>query len=95
MQNYEIGQTVHYDYDKYRTRTGEVVEYDAAANRYRVYWHTETTKKNPNWQGQPNKRTWVRPEALRPAYQVGGDILEKAANGTSGLTLDEIAADNM
>lgn len=28
-------------------------------------------------------------------YQPGGDLLEKAANGTSGRTLDEIAADNM
>lgn len=32
---------------------------------------------------------------LRPAYVPGGDLLEKAANGTSGRTLDEIAADQM
>lgn len=92
---YEIGTQVQYDYDKYRTRTGEVVEYDAASNRYRVYWHTETTKKNPNWRDTPNKRTWVKADAIRPAYQPGNDLLEKAANGTSGRSLDEIAADQM
>lgn len=58
---YEIGQTVKYSFDRY-IRTGEVVEYDAAANRYRVYWHTETS--NTTWVGHPNKRTWVRADAL-------------------------------
>lgn len=67
MQNYEIGQTVSYDYDKYRTRTGKVVEYNAVENRYRVYWEIETSKKNPDWVDYPKKRTWVRPEALRAA----------------------------
>lgn len=92
---YELGQQVHYDYDKYRTRTGEVVEYDAASNRYRVYWETETSKNSPDWVGHPNKRTWVKADALRAAYQPGNDLLEKAANGTSGRSLDEIAADQM
>ena len=64
---YEIGQTVQYDYDRNHTRTGEVVEFDAAANRYRVYWHTETSATNPEWVGHPNKRTWIKVDALRPA----------------------------
>lgn len=64
---YEIGQTVQYNYDQTHVRTGEVVEYDAAANRYRVYWHTENSTTNPTWVGHPNKRTWVRADYLRSA----------------------------
>lgn len=63
---YKIGDKVSYDYDKYRTRDGEVVEYDPATDRYRVYWYYETSKKNPSWSDTPNKRTWVKPAALRP-----------------------------
>lgn len=61
---YQIGATVQYQYDQYHVRTGKVVDYDAATNRYRVFWHSETSTKNPSWKGTPNRRTWVKEDAL-------------------------------
>lgn len=65
QQLYKIGDQVQYDYSQSETRTGEVVEYNAEQNRYRVYWHTATYTSGKTY--SPAKRTWVRPEALRPA----------------------------
>jgi len=65
MKKFTIGQTVQYDYDQDRTRTGEVVEYNETKNRYRVFWHTETSKRSSTWTGNPNKRTWIKAETLR------------------------------
>lgn len=61
---YQVGDTVQYSFDRY-TRTGEVVEYNAETNRYRVYWHTETSDTSETWVGHPNKRTWVKADALK------------------------------
>lgn len=61
----KIGQTVQYNYSDTEVRTGEVVEHDAAANRYRVYWHTaKSNRPGSTWEGHPNKRTWVKAERL-------------------------------
>lgn len=66
---YQIGQSVQYNYSADYVRTGEVVEYDESTNRYRVYWHTEINVSRPEstWVGHPNKRTWVKADALREA----------------------------
>lgn len=61
---YQIGATVQYQYDQNHLRTGKVVEYNAEQNRYRVFWHSETSATNPGWKGNPNKRTWVKEEFL-------------------------------
>lgn len=61
---YQLNQTVSYKYDDDHTRLGEVVDFNNETNRYRVYWHTEKSTRNPDWTGNPNKRTWVKSDAL-------------------------------
>ena len=61
---YQIGQTVQYQYSETELRTGKVVEYNAEQNRYRVFWQTATSSRNPNWKSTPNRRTWVKEDAL-------------------------------
>jgi hypothetical protein len=58
-----IGQTVKYNYSNTEVRTGEVVDYDAAANRYRVFWHTATYASGKTY--SPAKRTWIKADALQ------------------------------
>lgn len=65
MQKFNIGDTVKYDYSQSETRTGEVVDYNATDNRYRVYWHTATYTSGKTY--SPAKRTWVKADALRAA----------------------------
>lgn len=60
---FQINQTVQYSFDRY-VRTGKVVDYDPIKNRYRVFWHSETSTTSPGWKGNPNKRTWVKEDAL-------------------------------
>ena len=62
MTTFATGQTVKYQYSPNETRTGEVVDYDAASNRYRVYWHTATYTSGKTY--SPAKRTWVKADAL-------------------------------
>ena len=66
-QTFTIGQSVKYNYSDTETRTGEIVDYDAETNRYRVYWHTAKSSNSPNWTGHPNKRTWVKALSLTAA----------------------------
>lgn len=61
---YQIGATVQYQYSETELRTGKVVEYNAELNRYRVFWHTATSSRNPAWKSTPNRRTWVKEDAL-------------------------------
>lgn len=61
---YQIGETVQYQYSETELRTGKVVDYDAVNNRYRVFWHSATSSRNPAWKGNPNKRTWIKEDRL-------------------------------
>lgn len=65
QNKFNIDQEVQYKYSDSEVRTGKVVEYDAVANRYRVYWHTSTYASGKTY--SPAKRTWVRADALEAA----------------------------